>query len=111
MVTDGISYEAMLDNPRNEYKLYTMTDSRIIPVLRYVPLDLEGEVIGNPGKGFFRPIEYEVTLGEEGELEIIGPLRINENQVMVQRHVTRRGMSRILKNLSQTTAVRVGTIM
>jgi len=111
MLTDGVSYEAMLDNPRNEYKLYTLSDSRIIPVLRYVPLDLDGEVIGNPGKGFFRPIEYEVTIGEEGELEIVGPLCLNESQVMIQRYITKRGITKILHNLSQTTTVKVGTVL
>ena len=100
----------MLDNPRNEYKLYTLTDSRIVPILRYVPLDHEGLIIHNPGKGFYRPIEYEIRLSEEGDIEIIGPLRLNETKIMVQRYVIRQEMIRILKSISQTSHVVVGTL-
>jgi len=110
MNIDGVSYEAMVENPRNEFKLYTLTDSRIIPILRYVPLDEKGQVIANPEKGFYRPIEYEIALGEEGGIEIAGPLRLNESQVMVQRYVTYDGMLKILKNLSQTSSIVVGTL-
>ncbi len=111
MSIDGVSYEAMLDNPRNEYKLYTMSGGRILPVLRYVSLNEKGELIGNPGKGFYRPIEYEITLGEEGGIEIVGPLRINDSHIMFQRYVTRKGMVRTLKNLSQSATVVVGTFV
>jgi len=110
MKVDGVSYDAMLENPRNEYKLYTLTDSRIVPVLRYVQLDETGHIIGNPGKDFYRPIEYEIALGETGNLEIIGPLRLFDAHIMVQRYVTLDGMIKILKNLSQTTTVVVGTL-
>jgi len=107
---DGVSYEAMLENPRNEYKLYTLTDSRIVPVLRYVPLDEKGSVIANPGRGFYRPIEYEITLGEGGGIEIIGPLRLNETRIMVQRYVIKEEMTKILKNLMQSSSIVVGTL-
>jgi len=110
MHVDGVSYEAMLDNPKNEYKLYTMTDGRILPVLRYVSLDLDGRVIANPERMFYRPMEYEVGLAEEGGLEIYGPLRLNEAHIMVQRYVTREGMVKTLKNLSQTATIVVGTL-
>jgi hypothetical protein len=110
MFVDGVSYEAMLDNPRNEYKLYTLTDSRIVPILRYVPLDQEGQVIHNPGREFYQPIEYEIRLSEEGDVEIIGPLRINETKVLVQRFVIRKEMIRILKSLSQSSHIVVGTL-
>ena len=111
MHIDGVSYEAMLENPRNEYKLYTLTDSRIVPVLRYIPLDRDGRVIANPGRGFYQPIEYEVRLSEGGDIDIIGPLRINETKVMVQRYVIRDEMVRILKNLELASAkVVVGTL-
>jgi hypothetical protein len=111
MIVDGISYEAMLENTRNEYKLYTMTDSRIIPVLRYVSLDEHGHLIHNPGRGFYRPIEYEVRLSEEGGIEIVGPLRLNENRIMVQRYVIKEEMIKILRNLSGSSNVVVGTLV
>ena len=111
MIIDGITYEAMLDNPRNEYKLYTLTDSRIIPILRYVPLDQAGHLIHNPGRGFYRPIEYEIRLAEEGGIEIVGPLRLNETKIMVQRYVIKEEMIKILRNLSQSTNVVVGTLV
>jgi hypothetical protein len=107
---DGVSYEAMLENERNEYKLYTLTDSRIVPILRYVPLDREGHLIHNPGKGFYKPVEYEVTLSETGDIEIIGPIRINETRIMVQRYVIKEEMIRILKSLRATASVVVGTL-
>jgi len=111
MHVHGVTYEAMLENPRNEYKLYTLTDGRIVPVLRYVPLDEKGDVIGNPGKGFFKPVEYEVTLGEEAQLEIIGPLEINEPHIMFKRFVTKAMMVKILLNLQSTASVVVGTVL
>jgi hypothetical protein len=111
MIVDGVTYEAMLENTRNEYKLYTMTDSRIIPVLRYVPLDADGQLIHNPGRGFYRPIEYEIKLGEDFGIEIVGPLRLNETKIMVQRYVIKEEMVKILRNLSQTTNIVVGTLV
>jgi len=110
MHTDGVNYEAMLENPRNEFKLYTLTDSRIVPVLRYVPLDHDGRVIANPGKLYYRPIEYEVSLGDDGGLQIVGPLRLNESHIMMQRYVIRQEMVKILNNLAQTSTIVIGTL-
>ena len=110
MYVDGVSYEAMLENTRNEYKLYTLTDSRIVPILRYVPLDQEGHIIHNPGKGFYRPTEFEIRLSEDGGIEIIGPVRINETKIMVQRYVIREEMIKILRNLREATTIVVGTL-
>ena len=110
MHVDGVTYEAMLENERNEYKLYTLTDSRIVPILRYVPLDVHGHLIANPGRGFYRPIEFEIRLSEEGGIEILGPVRINETKIMIQRYVIKSEMVKILRNLSQATNIVVGTL-
>lgn len=110
MYVDGVSYEAMLENPRNEFKLYTLTDGRVVPVLRYVPIGLDGRVIANPNARYYRPIEYEIRLAEGSRIEIVGPLKVYEDRIMVQRWVIGSEMVKILHELSQTSKVMVGTL-